>query len=148
MHSLNLTEIHLSRLTLLWFNWVFYISNLFNSCLLSNCVKKLPLRQLRWVCLDWTAFAEIENWKHCSKIIFKCVNSIVGLIFNEKVAKKWNLWVREHCSQKTDQQLRLKRQKKRRKCVGRRRSTYNPNPNSLSKGKKIFWEINYHVKTL
>ena len=26
--------------------------------------------------------AEIENWKYCSKIIFKCVNSIVGPIFN------------------------------------------------------------------
>ena len=43
-----------------------------------------------------------ENWKlklktekHCSEIIFKCVNSIMGPIFNEKVAKKWNLWVRE-----------------------------------------------------
>ena len=46
MHSLNLTEIHLSYLTLLWFNWVFYVSNLFNSCLLSNFVKKLPLRKL------------------------------------------------------------------------------------------------------
>ena len=23
-----------------------------------------------------------KNWKHCSKIIFKCVNSIVGPIFN------------------------------------------------------------------
>ena len=29
-----------------------------------------------------------ENWKHCSKIIFKCVNSIVGPIFNEKIDKK------------------------------------------------------------
>ena len=38
-----------------------------------------------------------ENWKHCSKIIFKCVNSTVGLIFNEKLAEKWNLWVREQC---------------------------------------------------
>ena len=26
-------------------------------------------------------------WNHCSKIIFKCVNSTVGPIFNEKVAK-------------------------------------------------------------
>ena len=34
-------------------------------------------------------------WNHCSKIIFKCVNSIVGPIFNEKVVKKWNLWVHE-----------------------------------------------------
>ena len=25
-------------------------------------------------------FAEIENWKHCSKIIFKCINSVVGPI--------------------------------------------------------------------
>ena len=32
-----------------------------------------------------------ENWKYCSKIIFKCVNSTVGPIFNEKVAEKWNL---------------------------------------------------------
>ena len=36
-----------------------------------------------------------ENWKHCSKIIFKCVNSVVGPIFNEKIDKKWNLWVHE-----------------------------------------------------
>ena len=34
-----------------------------------------------------------ENWKHYSKIIFKCVNSAVGPIFNEKVAEKWSLWV-------------------------------------------------------
>ena len=48
------------------------------------------------VCLDRTYFAEIENWKHCSKIVFKCVNSAVGPIFNEKIDKKWNLWVRVH----------------------------------------------------
>ena len=48
-----------------------------------------------------------ENWKlktekHCSKIIFKCVNSTVRLIFNEKVAEKWNLWVREQYTMCTD----------------------------------------------
>ena len=39
-----------------------------------------------------------ENWKlklkiekYCSKIIFKYVNSIVGPIFNEKVAEKYIL---------------------------------------------------------
>ena len=39
-------------------------------------------------------FDEIENWnwKHYSEIIFKCVNSAVGPIFNEKVAEKCNLW--------------------------------------------------------
>ena len=34
-------------------------------------------------------------WNHYSKIIFKCVNSAIGPIFNEKIDKKWNLWVRE-----------------------------------------------------
>ena len=37
-------------------------------------------------------FAETENWKHCSEIIFKCVNSAVIFIFNEKIAEKCNLW--------------------------------------------------------
>ena len=50
-------------------------------------------------------------WNHCSKIIFKCVNSIVGPIFNEKVAKKWNLWVHEqytiHCLRQKSQHLWL-----------------------------------------
>ena len=44
------------------------------------------------VCLDRIYFAKTENWKYCSKIIFKCVNSIVGSIFNENFAKKCNLW--------------------------------------------------------
>ena len=50
------------------------------------------------VCLDRTYFAETENRKYCSKIIFKFVNSVVRPIFNEKVAEKWNLWVREQCT--------------------------------------------------
>ena len=48
--------------------------------------------------LDRTFFAKIENWKHCSKIIFKCVNSAMRPIFNEKVVEKWSLWVREQCT--------------------------------------------------
>ena len=51
------------------------------------------------------------SWNHCSKIIFKCVNSTVGPIFNEKVAKKWNLWVHKqymmHCLWQKSQHLRL-----------------------------------------
>ena len=50
------------------------------------------------VYLDRIYFAETKNWKHCSKIIFKCVNNTVGSIFNEKVAEKYNLWVREQCT--------------------------------------------------
>ena len=45
-----------------------------------------------WIELILTK-TENWNWKHCSKIIFKCVNSVVGPIFNEKVAEKWYLWV-------------------------------------------------------
>ena len=52
------------------------------------------LKQLL-VRLDWIYFTKIENWKHCNKIIFKCMNSTMGPIFNEKVAEKWNLWIRE-----------------------------------------------------
>ena len=37
---------------------------------------------LLWVCLDWAYFC--WNWKYCSKLIFKCVNSAVGPIFNKK----------------------------------------------------------------
>ena len=43
--------------------------------------------------LDRTYFAETENWKHCSKIIFKCMNSAVRPIFNEKITEKWSLWI-------------------------------------------------------
>ena len=32
------------------------------------------------ICLDTAYFA--DNWKHCSKIIFKCINSTVEPIFN------------------------------------------------------------------
>ena len=49
------------------------------------------------VCLDIIYSAKTENWKHCSKIIFKYVNSTMGPIFNEKIAEKWNLWVRKQC---------------------------------------------------
>ena len=47
--------------------------------------------QILRVRLDRTYFAKTENWKHCNKIIFKCVNSAVWPIFNEKVAEKWSL---------------------------------------------------------
>ena len=43
------------------------------------------------VCLD-TAYV-VENWKCCSKIIFKCVNSAVEPIFNESFVEKRSLWV-------------------------------------------------------
>ena len=45
-------------------------------------------------------FVETENWnwKYCSKIIFKCVNSIVRPIFNKKVTEKCNLWDRKQCT--------------------------------------------------
>ena len=54
---------------------------------------------------------KIYCWNHCSKIIFKCVNSTVRPIFNEKVAKKWNLWIHKqymiHCLLQKSQHLRL-----------------------------------------
>ena len=74
---------------------LFYTSN--KNFSLHSRTHLIPLLTL-WIYLDRTYFAEIENLKHCSKIIFKCVNSAVRLIFNEKVVEKWSLWVREQCT--------------------------------------------------
>ena len=53
---------------------------------LFNYGERLRLRcvRLRNYGSVWIVFIviETENWKHWSKIIFKCVNSIVGPIFN------------------------------------------------------------------
>ena len=48
----------------------------------------------------WLILLKLKTycWNHCSKIIFKCVNNTVGPIFNEKIDKKWNLWVRKQCT--------------------------------------------------
>ena len=61
-----------------------------------------------------------ENRKHCSKIIFKCVNSTVRSIFNEKIDTKWSLWdpwAVHKCTvhKRTGQPLRPKRKKKKKK---------------------------------
>ena len=105
-----------------------------------------------------------ENWKlklktekHCSEIIFKCVNSIVEPIFNEKVAEKWNLWVREqytmccdwlkqigkvkicgYCSLNSTwtvtaalKKLKTREKKKKKKTNKTQTQTYQPNPNAL-----------------
>ena len=38
-----------------------------------------------------------ENWKHCSKIIFKCVNSVVGPSFNLTFIEIRTCKSREQC---------------------------------------------------
>ena len=51
-----------------------------------------PNSVLTWCMTIWIGLILLElktyYWNHCSKIIFKCVNSTVRLIFNEKIAKK------------------------------------------------------------
>ena len=44
----------------------------------------------------------VENWKHCSKIIFKCVNSTVGPNFKVVLWKKYLrvLWIVNRTHQK------------------------------------------------
>ena len=79
-------------------------------------------------------FAETENWnwKHCSKIIFKCMNSIVGPIFNEKVAEKWNLWVREQCTLTWSNNAAGKKKKNQKTQPRIQRKTLNPNGHHIS----------------
>ena len=57
-------------------------NNLIRSC--CGCAIQLKVR------LNTAYFA--ENWKYCSKIIFKYVNSTVEPIFNESLIEKRDLW--------------------------------------------------------
>ena len=109
--------------------------------------------------LDRTYFAKTENWKYCSKIIFKCMNSIVRPIFNEKMTEKWSLWdlwtmhectvhrrIFKSCSYcswtvaitaqvSLKRGLKWKKKKKKKKGVKRKRKTQNVYPNPTWKGK-------------
>ena len=88
---------------------------------------------------------KIENWKHCSKIIFKCVNSIMRLIFNEKFIKKWYLWsvnsIQIYCSWLKGQPLLLKKKKKK-KWAETRIATHvnvaNTDPNRRFETKNVY----------
>ena len=83
-------------------NKVRLISSAFSFRFWKSSITKKQLKRIGWKFLNlgsvWIElFTEIENWKFCNKIIFKCVNSTVWLIFNEKIIKKWYLWVNEQC---------------------------------------------------
>ena len=71
----------------------------------------------------------VENWKlklktekHCNKIIFKCVNSTVGLIFNEKVAEKYSLW-----DSWTMHESTIHRKKSQKVMTGKKKKIWNAN---------------------
>ena len=86
-----------------------------------------------------------ENCKHCSKMIFKYVNSAVGPIFNEKVDKKWSLWdpwTVHKCTihRRPGQQLRLGRiKKKKKKKKSKYRKRKRRRANALSKLHLSLW---------
>ena len=78
---------------------------------------------------------KIENWKYCSKIIFKCVNSAVKPIFNESFAEKRGLWVpwtvhgtplEKH---KSHRNVLIKKKKKKKRRRRRRRNAFQQYPN-------------------
>ena len=85
------------------------------------------------VCLDWVYFC--WNWKYCSEIIFKRVNSAVGPILNKKVVKKCNLWDRKQCMDalftvdKVNYCGWTKKEEEKNAVIKRRRGN-NCNPNS------------------
>ena len=84
-----------------WWN-----SNIFSPNSPKSFLSKIR-RKLR-VCLDRTYFAD---WKHCSKIIFKCVNSDVGPFLMKKLLKRGICGsmnsAQMHCSLWKSQHLRL-----------------------------------------
>ena len=90
------------------------------------------------VCLDWAYFC--WNWKHCSEIIFKCVNSVVGPIFNKKKLMKSVICgtvnsARMHCSQLTKSTIAgwTKKKIKKRNAAPKRRRTIQTVTQSLLK---------------
>ena len=50
-------------------------------CIIISCRAQNFVRNKRYVWIEFIV-TETENWKYCNKIIFKCVNSIMRLIFN------------------------------------------------------------------
>ena len=93
--------------------------------------------------LDWAYFC--WNWKYCNEIIFKCMNSAVGLLFNKKVTENWNLWdpwTVHPCTVHgwLGQIMRLEHKKKKKKKREWKRnfifSHFQPNPNAPYINKK------------
>ena len=65
-----------------------------------NCYKNWKQLGSVWIGLILLKL-KIYCWNHCSKIIFKYVNSAVGPIFNEKIDKKMKfvgLWTVHGCT--------------------------------------------------
>ena len=91
---------------------------------------------LRLVWIEFI-FTKIKNWnwKYYSKIIFKCVNSIVWPIFNEKLLKNEiygsmnSAWV--YCSRLTwSNSTAEKKKKEKKKSENANTTIYNLNPNT------------------
>ena len=120
-----------------------------NSLLILKSIKNsLP----HMVCLDCAYFCWNWNWnwnwKHCSEIIFKCINSVVGPTFNKKVAEKcnlWNPWTMHGCTVHSwqSQLCRLKKKKKREKRRGETQT-----PESLQSKRALSLEIYQNLCTL
>ena len=110
--------LHCCEVFMPWFECPVIDSNLrlqkHHVCLPSNKMEPKPLIHSNWGSV-WIGLILLKLktycWNHCSKIIYKCVNSTVGPIFNKKVAKKWNLWVYKqymiHCLLQKSQHLQL-----------------------------------------
>ena len=84
------------------------------------------------VCLNKTYFVETENWKHCSKIIFKYVNSDVRPIFNKKLIKNeicgsmYSTWTVAACEEK-------KKKMRKRRNGNATQQTLEPNTHKIIK---------------
>ena len=63
------------------YNFLYFSTYLFYVQLICTTYYWKPFWiHFEFICLDTIYF--VENWKHCNKIIFKCVNSAVRPIFN------------------------------------------------------------------
>ena len=83
--------------------------------------------RLDWAYCCWNWKLKTENWKYYSKIIFKCVNSIVGLIFN--IFNTWTVH-KQYMNSESMWGYCLRAEKKKKKKHKRRKRNFNFNPDA------------------
>ena len=84
---------------------------------MNSSKNKLNKKKKNWLSKPCQTYFT-KNWKHCSKIIFKCVNNVVWPFFNESLGEKEVYGSRKQCTRPTgkDRNMFLKKKKKKPKC--------------------------------
>ena len=74
-----------------------------NSCQWKNWIANLKKnKKINKIIFGYCLLLKTENWKHCRKIIFKCVNSTIGSNFKVDFARFRACGSHEQCMRPTE----------------------------------------------